>query len=149
MLADGGRRGEWAQPKHKTAPSSPELNARGDPQAFCLGDIQFLGAGRRRLTYDYALSHSDDVALVNVRWRTQKNGDHGQIILFARNSNNQQLDLGAAWLQIIDRFIRLLGPRPNTPLGIYSDSTSESPLFITSEAIQDVMRLLLNSATVY
>jgi hypothetical protein len=142
MLAAGGRRGEWAQPKHKAALSSPALNERGDPQAFCLGDIQFLGAGRRRLTHDYALSRPDDVALVNVRWRTQKNGDHGQIILFARNSTNQHLDLGAAWLRIIDRFLRLLGPRTDTPLGIYSDPTSASPLFITHEAIQDVMRQL-------
>jgi hypothetical protein len=141
MLAAGGRRGEWAQPKKKNALSLPELNERGNPQAFCLDDIQFLGAGRR-LTHDYALSCPDNVALVNVHSRTQKNGDHGQIIIFARNSTNQHLDLGAVWLRIIDRFIRLLGPRTDTPIGIYADSTSESPLFITNEEIQDVMRQL-------
>jgi hypothetical protein len=115
MLAAGGRNGEWAQPKHKAALSSSALNERGDPQAFCLGDIQFLGAGRRRLTHDYALSRPDDVALVNVRWRTQKNGDHGQIILFARNSTNQHLDLGAAWLRIIDGFFASSALEPTLP----------------------------------
>jgi hypothetical protein len=94
MLAAGGRRGEWAQPKNKIALSLPELNEPAIPKPFALTrDIRFLGAGRRRLTHDYALSCPNNVALVNVRWRTQKNGEHGQIILFARTSTCEQARL--------------------------------------------------------
>ena len=80
MLQAGGRLSEWAQPKGASELSKVTKNFRGDPKAFCLNDVEFLGDGKRRLSTAFALSHRRQVRYVNItcheikkllRWRSE------------------------------------------------------------------------------
>jgi hypothetical protein len=142
MLQAGGRRSEWAQDRGRSRLTSFELNHRGDPMAFCLGDIEFLSSERHPISHQAALASPSQVSLVRLCWRTQKNGQHGDHRLYSRNVHNPSLDMVAFWLSILHRFISLVGFRSHLPLALYLDEASKVPKFITSADIELHMRRL-------
>jgi hypothetical protein len=142
MLQAGGRLSEWAQPKGASEFSKVTKNFRGDPKAFCLGDVEFLGEGKRRLSTAFALSHRRQVRYVNITWRTQKNGQHGEIVMFSHSARCTDLDVVNSWLNIVARFLRLVGHRADLPLAIYRDPVRQSTLFITSTEIDALLQSL-------
>jgi hypothetical protein len=140
LLQAGGRLSEWAQPNGASEFSEVTKNFRGDPTAFC--DVEFLGEGKRRLSTAFALSHRCQVRYVNITWRTQKNGQHGKIVMFSHSARCTDLDVVNSWLNIVARFLRLVGPRADLPLAIYRDPAKLSTLFITSTEIDALMQSL-------
>lgn len=115
----GLRRSEWCQPKHQRNPSTPELNIFHEPKAFLPRDIEFTTIGKVPIPHDEALRNPSTVFCVYVRWRTQKNGQHGQRILFARNNDKPLLCPVSNWLTIVRRHKNLVKGAPNIPLAIY------------------------------
>jgi hypothetical protein len=147
QLAAGGRRGEWAQPKYGHELSKPDLNKRGQPKAFLLHDLSFMGPGKRRLSRAYALLHQAEVTLTDLKYRTQKNGAHGEHILFSASPTTPDANVPRTWLRIVKRFLRLVGNTPDICLAVYCCASSGVVKYITTTEIQVVMRRL--AADVY
>lgn len=138
-LAGGFRLTEWAQPSHVKDLFSVILDQFGDTRAFTLVDVTFFDSRKRRLTHTQALTSPNLVTHVEVRWRTQKNGQNGEIKLFTINLRTPSLDPVANWLSIIRRFITLCGPDSRPPLAIFVTPTGHI-LPITSSHIEATMR---------
>ena len=148
----GLRLSEWAQPT-SSDPSSPDLNIRGDTQAFCLDDIRVqLTDGRRLQGADILSVCVTRIRKMWIRLRTQKNGRNGEQKLFTASPKGGR-DVVVPMYRILERFVRLRGKDDlTTPLAIYSLGTIAStgaPLVrtITSTDIEFQMRLL--AAKVY
>ena len=82
-----------------------------------------------------------------VRFRTQKNGQHGEEKMFKRNPNPNGFCFGSAAYRCLERFQRLqvLDPRLDpeaTPLSVYWDPVSSSVKLITADEIERYMRSL-------
>jgi hypothetical protein len=60
--------------------------------AFCVDDVQFLGIGQFRLTTPRAISHREEVYYVELTFRMQKNGKHGEVKRYSRNIRTPSLD---------------------------------------------------------
>jgi hypothetical protein len=66
-LHGGFRRAEWAQDWGYFRINMVERNARNDPAAFCLDDIQFQSANGRPLTHSAILSNPALARSLTVR----------------------------------------------------------------------------------
>ena len=114
-----------------------EKNPRGDARAFTLVDIEFFGIGRKRLTREFALKHPDRVMHVKVRYRWQKNNDHGQKKWQSRNITKPHLCSVSAWLRIVQQYIRLKGDKINDePLAIYRTEKGENNNIVASTVVE-------------
>ena len=82
-----------------------------------MGDLRFYGPNRRRIptTDDTVVSHA---CSVDVQWRAQKNGDHGQIITCHVNPTDKDLCPVQALLNIRRRW-QLLGCSGSYPLAAF------------------------------
>jgi hypothetical protein len=140
-LFAGLRLGEWAQPSCQSTITSYKLNIRNEAQALCISDVRF--ESEHRVQYSAAAAATaTNITMVKcwIKFRTQKNGQHGEEKLFSRNSSGKCFP--SAMLRIIRRFISLRGSSDCwTPLAIYqSDISSQSPTFITASDIEAAMR---------
>ena len=144
-LQNGCRRSEWCQEKYKTMVSKFEKNPRGDARAFTLVDIEFFGIGRKRMTREFALKHPDRVMHVKVRYRWQKNNDHGQKKWQSRNITKPHLCSVSAWLRIVQRYIRLKGDKiDDEPLSIYRTKKGHNNNIVASN-VAELMRELVKT----
>lgn len=137
-LFTGFRLSEWAQPTR----GSVERDVFGDTKAFCLPDLSFSRHDRTRLSLgDVLAGKYDEVAYIQLRWRTQKNGDNGQCRLFSRNPENPLArSLVSSMLRIVRRFSQLCGPGAvTTPLAVYQRPDGSVAL-ITSIEIEATLR---------
>ena len=64
--------------KYKMDVTKFEKNPRGDARAFTLVKYRIFGSNKSRVTQEFALKHPDCVMHVKVRYRWQKNNNHGQ-----------------------------------------------------------------------
>jgi hypothetical protein len=140
----GCRRIEWCQPYASRDPSKvPDLNAAKDTYAFCVDDIQFLGASHSRISKPHAIDHRQEVRYVELTFRMQKNGINGEVKRYARNRTTPSLDAVEHWIVIIERFHRLVGlEEKQRPLAIYYDYDKKKVQNICSD---DSKRLLQNT----
>jgi hypothetical protein len=140
----GCRRIEWCQPYDNRDPSkAPDLNARKETYAFCVDDVQFLGIGQFRLTTQRAVSHHEEVYYVELTFRMQKNGKHGEVKRYSRNTRTPSLDAVANWIVILERFDCLVGlDNKQRPLAIYYDYDKKKTMNICSD---DSKRLMQNT----
>lgn len=115
-LQSGCRRSEFAQ-ESQDASKIRRLPTTGEPVAFILRDLRFFGPGRQRIlaSDNTAISHA---CSVDVCWRSQKNGDHGQVITYHANPTDRDLCPVRALLNIRRRW-QLLGCSDSFPLAVY------------------------------
>jgi hypothetical protein len=139
-LHGGFRCAEWAQDRGHSRINMAERNARNDPAAFCLDDIQFKGANGWPLTHSAVLSNPALAPCLTVHWRMQKNGDHGEKKLFTRNDEDSRLCCVHHWIRILQRFVEMHGFARNIPLACYWSQYHDSSFYITSENIETAMR---------
>lgn len=122
-LFTGHRLSEWAQPSGNgsLAPDNIQNNFRGAPKAFQLSDVRIMGPGERHLPLSYLLAHGDSaVCYVLLRWRTQKNGAHGEVKKYTRNPSPTGPSLVSPMLRVLRRFERLRGFADTfTPIALY------------------------------
>jgi hypothetical protein len=122
-------------PRTGGIPASTWLN--GTPAT--LDDIQFQGANGRPLTHSAVLSHPALAPSLTVRWRMQKNGDHGEKKLFTRNDEDSRLCCVHHWIRILQRFVEMHGYARNILLASYWSQYHDSSVY-TSENIETAMR---------
>jgi hypothetical protein len=139
-LHGGFRRAEWAQDRGHSRINMAERNARNDPAAFCLDDIQFQGANGEPLPHSAVLSNPALARSLTVHWRMQKNGDHGEKNLFTRNDEDSRLCCVHHWIRILQRFVEMHSYARNIPLACYWSQYHDSSFYITSENIETAMR---------
>jgi hypothetical protein len=140
-LFAGLRLGEWAQTAYRSEITSYQLNIRNEARALCMCDVRFESAQRGQYSAaDAAAATNLTMVKCWIKFRTQKNGQHGEEKLFT--SNNSGKCFPSAMLRIIRRFISLRGVSDcGTPLAIYQpDSPGKSTTFITAPDIEAAMR---------
>lgn len=143
-LQGGNRRAEWCQDKGCGKLNKFQLSQKGTPYAFTMEDITFYRKGKLGLTLEAAIKYPSSVEHVRVKYRWQKNGEHGQTKYQSRNHNRPHLCSVSSWIRICDRFIRLRGSTVTTePLSIYYDAIRHNEVrnVVANEAA-DVMRFI-------
>ena len=91
-LISSNRRCEVLQPGFNRNPEKPQLDDRGDPYAFMLGDATFFGANRRTvIPHVTAIQYPTLVFFVEKRYQVQKNGDNDAKKSHARNTVHPHL----------------------------------------------------------
>jgi hypothetical protein len=164
-LADGFEQGycagyrlsEWAQPSRLCNPMTPQLNHMVDSpcrtRALVPDDFRILTVCNRRATgLAIIRSRLPQIAKLWVKWRTQKNGHHGEEKLFARNPNLDGFCFVASAYRSLSRFHRLAildnRLKPNTtPLSVYWSPSASCVKLIHADDIEHFMRRL--AAQVY
>jgi hypothetical protein len=138
-LYGGYRLTEWAQSVSHRDLNSPVLDIFGDPRAFMLGDLSFRSLARTRLELRAAHHDPNNVGEVTITYRTQKNGSNGEKRSHVRNEHNTKLCDVRLIMEILARFIRLVGWNYTTPLTVYSAGPGLVH-YITSTDTELVMR---------
>ena len=145
-LYSGNRRVEWGQKGSNRAGPIQE-NKKGDPYAFCLLDIVFFRQnGRTTIPHDIAVRNRHLVHFTEKCYRMQKNGYNGEKRKLARNKQFPHLCPVEDWLDIVDRFLRLLGPTvTDRPLAIYKCEKSNMILNICSNDSKKLMQKIVRT----
>ena len=148
----GYRLSEWAQPARQSNPLTPQLNhlpnAPIHTHALVPDDFRILTVSRRRISGLAILQvEVDQIAKMWVRWRTQKNGQHGEEKLFARNPKLGGFCFVSSAYRSLQRFQRLsildTRLRPNvTPLSVYWSPSMASVKLVAANDIERFMRHL-------
>ena len=151
-LCTGYRLSEWAQPAGITDVRFPQLNHLLSPhirtKAIVPDDVRVLTTDFRHV-HGLAIAHlpSTSIQKLWIKWRTQKNGQHGEEKLFTPNPSPTGICCVRSVCSSLRRFSRLqaLNPflRPDaTPLSVYFDASSQSVRLITATDIEFFMRRL-------
>ena len=136
----GFRQSEWAQEGCNYLHGNFERDIFGDARSFCLNDIEFFTGYMQPVPYTEALNlPPNTITRARIRFRTQKNGQHGEQITLHRGSSSSTCSSIDCLLRITQRFIDLVGPREDIPLAIYRDNRNDIR-FITSAIITTAMR---------
>ena len=142
----GARRAEWCQtsrttfqPIKKVMPEWPTDEA----QAFLYEDFVFLDHNGKRLGRR-AARRGTKVHYVVIKWRYQKNGEHGQEITYARDRKNTTFCPVRAIIRIINRAHDLNVPAHH-PIAVY-EHTDGRRLFITDTDVADILRAIASEA---
>jgi hypothetical protein len=148
----GYRLSEWAQPSRQSDPLLPQLNHLLDApirtRAVVPDDFRILTVSRHRVTGLAILRYPLlQIEKMWVTFRTQKNGQHGEEKLFARNPKPDGLCFVSSVYRALARFHRLsvIDPRlqPNsTPLSVYWSISANCVQLITADEIERFMRSL-------
>ena len=142
-LFGGFRISEWAQSSHTDFdPAKPALNKRNDTQAFTLLDIRARTKQGRWLQGATIISvRMVDIARIWVRFKTQKNGENGQEIMWIATDDLSRKNFVRPMYNIIKRFVTLRGSHDViTPLSIFQTKTGQIRL-ITAKDVESQMRL--------
>ena len=108
--------------------------------ACCREDFRFKDKNGKRIK-DPFLVHIDKVTVCTVRWRFQKNLQHGQEIDFQASPNNPKWCFVQAVLRIIARF-KLFCSRPNTPVALYLRNPGSTTCdWLTKRGVESKLRL--------
>jgi hypothetical protein len=148
---NGNRRAEWCQDSSHSNPEKPQINRFGDAMAFCPNDIEMRTPGGRRLVGAAILQLPVSAYFsCYVTWRTQKNGDNGQVKVWTRAQHSGGRSLIEPMYRILQRFVALRGASDTvTPLALYQTDHLKAPkvLLITDSKATVAMRWL--AAKVY
>ena len=140
-LFAGLRLAEWAQDAYCADIRRFKRDFKQQARAFCLDDVRFEDDTRSRYSAQQVLHHKVHTSIQKcwIKFRTQKNGQHGEERLFTRNENG--MCFVQAMLRIIDRFDRIVGRHDVcTPLALYNNQGEKEPKFITASDIEKIMR---------
>lgn len=151
----GYRLSEWAQPAQLSDPMCPQLNhlvsATIRTRALVPDDFRIMTVSRHKAAgLDILRYELPQIAKMWVRWRTQKNGQHGEEKLFARNPKLGGFCFVSSAYRSLERFQRLmvLDPRlrPNaTPLSVYWSPATSCVKLINADNIEQFMRNLASA----
>ena len=113
----GLRLSEYAHPSANTITLTKNKLA---PKAFLMSDFTFFGPGTKHLTQTHTqhLPH-DAVSSAKARFREQKNGNHGEKVIFQANTDVPDMCPVNAMLRIRARAQRL-HRSPTSPIGVAS-----------------------------
>ena len=146
MGTQTGWRGiEWAQPKEPKThgfylydkPTSPFANR---VYALCIEDVKFKYADGR-IVKDPMTVADADVARTGIRWRYQKNLNHGEVIESEASPTNPRFCFCLAALRTYRRFVRICN-KPNTPIAVYKKNPkSRHCSWMVKRGIESKMRL--------
>jgi hypothetical protein len=143
-IFNGQRRCEWAQESGHSDPDAPKINRFGDAQAFCQLDVCMHTTDGRRLRGAEILTVSlGEFEACFITWRTQKNGDNGQVKVWSRASQEGGHSLLAPMYRILQRFVALRGADDTTtPLALYQTDSITNPevLLFTDSKVETAMR---------
>ncbi len=144
-LYGGWRLTEWGQPAGNADVTTPHLDFKGETRAFCLPDLEFRLDGNRRISQQHAYAgKADRIERIHVTFRTQKNGDNGEVRVFTRNKANTRLCFVKCVFSLFQRFVRLMGWNTTAPLGIARGATG----VISSITATDIEREMRAAAAV-
>lgn len=139
----GFRLAEWAQDDNVRTREQVKPTIDGDPTAFIIGDLEFFGENRRRMSRSDCLARPYLVQQVDVRWRYQKNGKRNEKKTFVRISHGSEAVLCSvsAWVRIVQRW-SVLGLDDKHPLAVFTTSgLSTGPIeFIRPRHINAALR---------
>ena len=143
---NGARRAEWCQRTQtkfqtirETMPSWPTEEA----QAFLIEDFVFLDSHGKILSARNT-RRGRLVHYVIIKWRYQKNMDHGQEITYARDRKNATFCPVEALVRIICRAHDLDVPKDH-PIAVYEHEDGRR-LFITDTDVADILRTTASEA---
>jgi hypothetical protein len=142
-LHDGFRLSEWAQPNEHSALQNPQQNSRDEPVAFCLNDFRFCSDDKVHIPPEQVLALDPKSRLVGRDFalhRTQKNGQNGEERQHARNDTAGAPCHITSAMRIVQRFVRLVGKKFQTPLGIHR-RTDGAVRFITASIVETTFRM--------
>ncbi|CAB9530816.1 unknown protein [Seminavis robusta] len=156
-MCAGYRLTEWAQPAGRTCVSRPHLNGRSAPEcrtrAIVPVDVRAVSVdGQRLVGLAIIMLSLCNVLKMYIKFRTQKNGNHGEEKLFERNPTPGGFCFVSSTYRSLVRFaqIQLMYPgiSPSvTPLSIYWDPKGKVPKLVDATSIEKFMRRL--ASTVY
>lgn len=148
----GYRLSEWAQPSRMSDPMAPQLNhlptAPIRTRALVPDDFRIMTVSRHRVAGLAILTYPlHQISKMWVKWRTQKNGQHGEEKLFAKNPKLGGFCFVSSAYRSLARFSRLsiLDPRlqpDKTPLSVYWSLQHSCVKLITADEIERFMRHL-------
>jgi hypothetical protein len=143
---DGHRRSEWCQNSSHSNPKKPQIDRFGNARAFLPNDIEMRTRHHRRLVGAAILSlPMEDFAECHVSFRTQKNGDNGQVKMWTCAQTEGGRSLVAPMYRILKRFVALRGASDTvTPLALYQTDSVKKPkvLLMTDTEVTTAMRWL-------
>jgi len=143
----GLRRSEWAQEGCSHLHGNIERDIFGEARAFRLDDIKFYTGYMQPISYPEALAlPPSSVLRARIRFRTQKNGEHGETITLHRGSSPSDHSSIDHLLHIVRHFVDLVGYRDNIPLAVYQDARRDVR-YITSADITYAMRAAAAAVT--
>ena len=121
-IQTGWRGVKWAQPNNPSRHGFYEYDKPSSPfenrvYALCIEDIKFKYANSR-IIKDPMTVADEDVACTVIRWRYQKNLNHGQEIEFKASPSNPMFCFCLAALRVVRHFTRICD-KPNTPVAVY------------------------------
>ena len=143
-IQTGWRGVEWAQPKDPSRHGFYEYDKPSSPfenrvYALCIEDIKFKYANGR-IVKDPMTVADEDVARTVIRWRYQKNLNHGQEIEFEASPANPMFCFCLAALRVVRRFTRICN-KPNTPVAVYNrNRKSKRCTWLVKRGIESAMR---------
>ena len=118
-------------------PTSPFKNR---VYALCIEDIKFKYANGR-IVKDPMTVADANVARTLIRWRYQKNLNHGQEIEFEASPSNPMFCFCLAALWTYRRFVRICD-KPNTPVAVYEKNPKSSHCsWMVKRSIESKMQL--------
>ena len=137
----GFRLSEWAQPSSSSL-ASPAIKFGAQlPTAFLADDFRFeLNSGRRISAFSALSLELRSIRAVLITWRTQKNGQNGEVKSFIRNDISSTSCPVASALRIVRRFVSLVGLSTTVPLAVFFNVSSGRPALINSPMIDAVMQ---------
>ena len=131
----------------KTKVWAGEENRRKDPYAFCLGNVVFYHSnGRTIIPHELAVQDRSLVFFIEKCYRMQKNEQNGEKRKLARNAKFPHLCPVEDWLDIVERFLRLLGLTvTDQPLAIYKCVKTNKVLNICSNDSKKLMQKIVST----
>jgi hypothetical protein len=149
-LHTGYRRCEWAQAQEVSGKRSDFQIIEELPDrpiyAVLPTDIVFLDPRKRAISDPLAVPLAQ-IAAIQVTWRFQKNGEHGQTVTFSANVADRDFCIVRAFLNVFRRF-RALGVDPTFPLAIYRKCPgSQRASWFTTRGITKTLKAI--AAEVY
>ena len=135
----GCRRSEWAQVKGSGTLCQYQTSPFKRAMAFVLTDVSCFTAKKIELTFKTFLDKPDSITCIRVRFMWQKNLKHNIHRWVYRNQNNPYLCAVSAWINIVRRYVRLVGKNTTLPLAVYR-SARQNVRYISADQATLQMR---------
>lgn len=132
----GFRQSEWCQTSQSTYKKIENWPGQ-PPMAMILSDFVFLDKNERRINVNKRTRPSE-VHYIRIRWRHQKNQDHGEEITFGRDLERPNFCPVLAALRIVQRAYRLNVP-VNEPIGVFQNKKGATK-FISDTLVAKLLR---------
>ena len=134
----GFRKSEWLHDDTKPTEFGTQfhLNPDGSNKPFIADDFSLAVIQEPSCKKYKKRKKIEKENFLRIKWRFQKNGDHGQIISFAGNPVKDKCVIAAA-RRILDRAERLAVPAGN-PIAVFG--RENQPVYMTGRMVQNSLR---------